>query len=219
VINRRGYVRRRTPVVALAIALSVGGLSTAFAVPASAAAASLSSSASISVASDSGASTAPVLEPVSGPSSTSSAFKVQNFASSLCVGIAGGDIDAEAVQFNCLAHPDQSWVIGSEYGDTGYFQLENADKMCLGVLGGVKTQGAEVVGWSCGGTTHPDQYWGWVEDTNINSSCVGYYALKNLNSGYVLGVAAASLDSGAELVQFRYQDECNNQYWIAPLIS
>lgn len=76
------------------------------------------------------------------------------------------------------------------------------------MAGASRAEGAQVVGWTCLGSTHRDQYW-----VALGYSCNGYVPLENLNSGYVLGVAANSLSQGAAVVQWPYVGVCDNQFW------
>jgi hypothetical protein len=132
-----------------------------------------------------------------------------NYHSGLCLGISGDKNDQPAVQWNCNGHADQEWHIGAFYPDgSGFFQLVNGNNSCLGVAGGSTNEGARVVGWSCYGPTHPDQYW-----SPLPYYCDGDEPLQNLGSDYVLGVAGNSTQWGAPVVQWAFQFTCNNQYW------
>lgn len=133
---------------------------------------------------------------------------IVNYHSGLCLGITGGEDDAAAVQWTCNGHPDQQWSVGGT-NSAGYYQLVNDDGECLGVAGGATAANSEVVGWSCLGTSHQDQYW--YVDTSI--SCGGYYPIYNYKSGRVLGVSANSTAVGAAVVIYGFQDTCNNQFW------
>jgi hypothetical protein len=136
-------------------------------------------------------------------------FNSLNVGEKLCLGISGGKDDAPAVQWDCNDSANQTWHWGDELGDTGYYQLVNGDDQCLGVAGGSDTEGADVVGWTCLGSGHPDQYWT-LDDA---SEADNFYPIFNYHSGYVLGVAGNSYEVGASVVQWHFQDEPNNQYW------
>jgi hypothetical protein len=137
-------------------------------------------------------------------------FRVVNFHSGRCLGITGGRKNAPAVQWSCNTHPDQQWHWGSQNSaHHGWFQLINGDGECLGVAAGSKKEGAQVVGWTCDGSSHLDQYW-----APVGATCSGYVPLEDLNSGFVLGVSANSTAQGAKIVQWRYQGVCNNQFWF-----
>jgi len=133
-----------------------------------------------------------------------------NYNSGLCLGISGGHDNAPAVQWNCLTgHPDQQWHTGGT-NSAGYYQIVNGDGECLGVSGGSTAAGARVVGWSCLGTGHPDQYW--LYQGLI--TCATYYSpIFNYKSGLVLGVSGNSGAVGAAVVIWPYQGVCNNQFW------
>jgi Ricin-type beta-trefoil lectin domain-like len=129
----------------------------------------------------------------------------------LCLGISGGADDAPAVQWYCLnGHPDQQWSTGAG-NSGGFYQLINNDGQCLGVAGGSTAQGAQVVGWKCLGTSHPDQYW-FID--HAVPMCGPYYPIANYKSGRYLGVAGGSTLAGAKVVIWNYQATCNNQFWL-----
>ena len=137
-------------------------------------------------------------------------FTVVNYHSHLCLGIQGGGNDQIAVQWGCKSHADQIWHWGSQNSSyPGWYQLVNANGSCLGVAGGSLGEGAHIVGWTCLGSSHLDQYW-----FVLNVQCGGvYFPFENLNSGYVMGVSGNSTAWGAAVVQWAYQGQCNNQFW------
>ena len=101
----------------------------------------------------------------------------------LCLGISGGNRNASAVQWGCNGNPDQQWHFGAENSQfPGWYQLVNGTGagQCLGVGGGSLSQGAQVVGWDCYGSSHLDQYW-----RPFNAWCSGiggaYTPFQNLN--------------------------------------
>ena len=118
---------------------------------------------------------------------------LSNDNSSLCLGIAGGKDDADAVQEDCNNAIDQIWNAGSEYGKTGYYRIINGDGECLGVLKDSKAAAARVTGWQC--DVAKQYYWKWV------ASSGGDYFLLNYNSGMALGVLGNSMSVGAAVVQ------------------
>jgi hypothetical protein len=145
-----------------------------------------------------------------------SGFHLVNFHSGLCLGITSGLDDAPAVQWTCNGNPDQLWHWGSplfpNVPDSDLFQLVNGDGECLGVASGSENEGAQIVGWSCLGQAHRDQYW-----EPGGNSCGGQYTpLTNAKSGFVLGVTGNSPNVGASIVQWPFQGQCNNQYWWDP---
>lgn len=196
--------RARLPVAVAALVLALGTLATV-AVPAGAATrqdhVSNLANAPLAHAADSRAGT------------VQTGFEVFNHHSGLCLGINGDKNDQPAVQWGCVLHNDQFWYFtGPNPSHPGYYHLENLINSCLGVAGGSKTKGARVVGWTCYGAKHPDQYW---TETEVGNPCGT--VLKNLNSGYVLGVDDNSTKYGAAVVQWPYQGVCNNQFWSLPL--
>jgi Ricin-type beta-trefoil lectin domain-like len=143
--------------------------------------------------------------------STDSSFEVINYNSGKCLGTSGGHNDADAVQWTCQGAKakNQQWHWGSQNSTyPGWYQLVNGNGDCLGISAGSTHQGADAVGWKCLGSSHTDQYW-----APLDYSCSGYVPLENLKSGYVLGVAGNSKANGAHVVQWHYQDVCNNQFW------
>jgi Ricin-type beta-trefoil lectin domain-like len=134
----------------------------------------------------------------------------------MCLGISGNKINADAVLWPCT-RSQQQWYIGSS-NNAGFFQIAwtaaNGTKQCLGVAGGSTEENAHVVGWDCEGTSHQDQYW-----DIISSSCEGWYVIVNYKTvtedvTKVIGVAANSTKSGAPIVIYDNQHKCNNQAWI-----
>lgn len=123
-----------------------------------------------------------------------------------CIGIAS---NGNAGDWSCTGNPDQTWHWGGSkaQGNAVYWQLVNGNGKCLGVAGGNTQQAAQIVGWSCLGTGHPDQYWAFG---------LSYYSGSNplINySGYVAGVGGGSLANGAPLVLWSYT-YAPDQAWI-----
>ena len=162
-------------------------------------------------------------QPASTPSSALSSNALQfspthirNFSSGLCLGTQGGLDNHPAVQWTCVNHADQLWRTGGSLNGifgTAYQVINNNNpNQCLGVAGGSTTEGADVVGWNCGGPSHPDQYW-YIGSFFCTKSGTTYYTFDNFKSNWVMGVAGGSTAVGAAVVQFRYQSMCNNQFW------
>ncbi|MGD0555830.1 MAG: RICIN domain-containing protein [Streptosporangiaceae bacterium] len=144
-------------------------------------------------------------------------FTIQNYAAPHdCLGIQGGSTTpgADAVLWNCNGHPDQEWGPGP-YTDDGYFDLENDDFMCLGVGGGSTKEGTSLVIWNCLDSSHPDQFWdvGTLYPPS-GTVCDGLNVWQNLKSKYVIGTKGGSLAEGTDIVQWNYQNSCNNQIWF-----
>lgn len=157
------------------------------------------------------AGTLATLATAAAPASAVPGVYVVNYNSGLCLGIAGDKNDADAVQWDCNGHADQIWHWGSQNSSyPGWYQLVNENGSCLGVAGGSLTEGAQVVGWTCLGSSHLDQYW-FVESPFCGGA---YFPFEDLNSGLVLGVSGNSKNEGAAVVQWAYQDTCNNQFWL-----
>jgi hypothetical protein len=144
-------------------------------------------------------------------------FEILNLPAQKCLGITAGADDSPAVLWGCNGHPDQHWQWGSCIEGGAFCQLywvtSNGTHQCLGVSGGSTSPNARVVGWSCLGAGHPDQYW----QFNITGLICGsgsYAPMYNAKAtGKVLGVAAGSTMQGAAIVIYGYQNTCNNQFW------
>jgi hypothetical protein len=136
----------------------------------------------------------------------------------LCLGISGNNADAEAVQWPC-ATDGQTWYAGASIspGYTQIYWVRDGVHQCLGVAGGSTKPNAEVVGWSCLGTGHPDQYW--FVDDSLLGGCPGFEYLINYKSGKVLGIAGNSYKAGAEAVIYGAQGACNNQQWLTSIVT
>ena len=123
---------------------------------------------------------------------------IVNVNSHLCLGIAGKKQDAEAVQYTCEAVANQEWYMGGAINGI-YTQLRNRafnGNQCLGVAGGNASEGAEVVGWSCLGTSHPDQYWWFTTYDGVDP--LGFIEnYKGQTHELVLGVASSSATNQA----------------------
>ena len=129
---------------------------------------------------------------------------ILNSHSGRCLGI---NSSRDAGIWNCTGGADQTWHWGSANSRNGdYHQIINKKGQCLGVAGGSTANGARIVGWSCLGSGHVDQYWlyscVWLgEGSNL---CV----LNNLGTpvnayslgGKVIGVSGGSTANGAAAV-------------------
>jgi galactose oxidase len=79
------------------------------------------------------------------------------------MGVSGGSLSpgATVVEWDCNGHSDQEWIYVPTGGYANGWPLYNIENLnsgqCLGVSGGSKALGAQVVQWSCNG--HPDQEW------------------------------------------------------------
>jgi hypothetical protein len=158
--------------------------------------------------------TAPAASAQPPPCAGTSYFCILNVNSHLCLGIAGGKQDAEAVQYTCEAVANQEWYLGGAINDI-YTQLRNLafnGGQCLGVAGGNASEGAEVVGWSCLGTSHPDLYWWFTTYDGVDP--LGFIEnYKGQESELVLGVAGGSKSNGAEVVLWPASSSATNQQW------
>jgi len=137
------------------------------------------------------------------------AFPLQNYGAGLagnflCV-TTGGKNDNPASLYTCNGSKEQTWGWGKTISGS-FKQLINGDGQCLGVTGGSKSQNARVVGWTCLGTSHPDQYWS-------VGSCLSLCVFFNYHSGYVLSVLNGSTALNAAVVQASYNSNRNDQFW------
>jgi hypothetical protein len=127
-----------------------------------------------------------------------------------CLGI---DSSGNAGIWGCTSKNDQAWKYsGRTISADGYtfYQLENQDGKCLGVSGGGTTNGTQVVGYTCEPTSHPDQYWAY-----LNEECgAQYFPLVNAD-GVVIGVKGADMKVGQPVIAYEYQNVCNNQFWTS----
>lgn len=131
----------------------------------------------------------------------------------LCLGVSGGNINADAVQWLCTyGTANQQWYEGAR-NSAGYYQIywiRDGVRQCLGVAGGSTAANAQVVGWNCLGTSHPDQYWAFL----IDPSCPGFSSpVLNYKSQKLLSIAAGSYVNGAHAVIYGAHGSCNNQNW------
>ena len=135
-----------------------------------------------------------------------------NYSSHLCLGISDGARDGDAVQAGCVAHPDQEWTEGNPVAD-GFYRIYNGYGQCLGVQAGETRDNADVVATRCLGG-HNDQLW--QGEVNVEPHCdYPYFApiFNNKATGKVIGVENGSPATGAPIVIYEFQHQCNNQYW------
>jgi Ricin-type beta-trefoil lectin domain len=154
--------------------------------------------------------TAPAAAAAGSPCTGTTYDCIVNVGSHLCLGITGGKQDAEAVQYTCEAAANQEWYWGSTISSV-FRQLKNRafnGDQCLGVAGGSTGEGAEVVGWTCLGTGHPDQYW-WAE---VDGADAPIGPIENYHSHRILGVSGASTKAGAEIVQWNWTGAANQEW-------
>jgi hypothetical protein len=120
-------------------------------------------------------------------------YTIYNRHSGLYLGIAGGKNDAQAVIWPSNGAANQQWAPGGRVTGPGgviYYQVVNKSGSCLGVGGGATNDGANVVGWTCLGPKHTDQYW----------ECTAQGLFVNLKSQKVLGVAGQGTTKGTDVV-------------------
>jgi hypothetical protein len=153
---------------------------------------------------------------------TGDPFTLKNWSDGMCLGIAANAYEGDAVQWKCNGSTNQSWAYGAELGSTGFYQLVNGNNSCLGILGGSTANGAQVVGWQCLATNPANQFWYWGDYLAVVADCIKangdvytyYWPLNNWAvDGDVAGVNRASTAEGADIVNWQYQTECNNQAW------
>lgn len=132
-----------------------------------------------------------------------------------CLGISGNVNDSTAVQWPCVAHADQIWHLDPQAVAAGYLRIINNNGSCLGVAGGRTNAGARVVGWTCGGTTHPDQYWELVPLPGGYSVLINYAATIAHHKLYVLTDTGSKGQTGAAVVIEPYKGPSHyNQVWL-----
>ncbi|MEV0404984.1 RICIN domain-containing protein [Actinoallomurus sp. NPDC050550] len=139
---------------------------------------------------------------------TSGTFSLYNWKSSLCLGI---NARGAAGQWICTGNSDQTWHWSAyQPGNTGYRQLVNGNRQCLGVMGASTEQGARLNASECAGTSRPEQYW----YVNPVAPITGGRALTvwNYKTQGVIAVSGASTSNGAPVIQ--YHCICSpDQYW------
>jgi hypothetical protein len=137
---------------------------------------------------------------------------IRNYvATTDCIGTSGGHNNTDAVLWPCNGTRNQTWTIAVPA--SGVIQpIKNGNGDCLGVAGGSTQVGAHVVAWKCqAGAANQEWYFG-------NQSCyhapLNYTPIFNEQSKLVIGVAGGSTKAGAALIMWRFQNTCNNQFWV-----
>jgi hypothetical protein len=133
-----------------------------------------------------------------------------------CLGVSGDENDQPSVLWQCNGHADQRWQFENVYPDKSaggytFMNLVNNNGSCLAVAGGAYAGGTDLYGWTCKGTN--DQFW-----AVAGIICGAYAALLNYNAYehgyfYVAGVSGGKIANGTNIVLWKYQGECNNQFW------
>ena len=93
----------------------------------------------------------------------------------------------------------------------GAFQIINGKGQCLGIAGGSTDEGADVVSYQCY-PGHPDQYW-FLASTGCGSHEWWFDNYSTDIQDFSMGVAGGSKANGANVVEWAYQQKCNNQVW------
>jgi hypothetical protein len=137
------------------------------------------------------------------------AFPLQNYGASLagnfeCI-TTGDKNDNPTALYTCNGSKQQTWGWGSSISG-GWRQLVNGDGQCLSISGASKSQNARVVGWTCLGSSHPEQYWS-------TGGCLSLCAFYNKNSGLVLSVLNGGTTNNSPVVQASYNSNRNDQFW------
>jgi hypothetical protein len=129
-------------------------------------------------------------------------FEITNFEFPKCIGISGAPPDGQAGDWDCTTNPDQLWHWGNAFpSDPDFRQLVNGRGQCLGVAGGSDQQGALIVGWTCLGTGHPDQYWAQEFRLNGTPGLMNEHGINDPSAtAWLIGVQGASSANGANLV-------------------
>jgi hypothetical protein len=97
---------------------------------------------------------------------------------------------------------------------SGYHIWRNGNSgRCLGVSGGIMTNGRPIIQWDCGDpVNHPDQYWTAVD---LSQPGVRYQFRNMADPSKCLGVPAGSTKEGVQLVIWECLDMANHpdQWW------
>jgi hypothetical protein len=139
---------------------------------------------------------------------------IQNLNSKLFLAIGGSSQawGAPAIQWHFTYRLEQQWRTVSI--DSTWIKLQvRHSGQCLGIGGGDLTPGAPAVQWPCAdGGTESHWYPEKVDDQRPN-----LVRLRNRHSGQCLGVAAASYNDGARVVQWPCADYAGHeQMWFGP---
>lgn len=107
-----------------------------------------------------------------------------------CLGVASsGDAQMDTTCAN--SRPNEDWTWGAEYGTSGYYQLINdgsdTAQSCLSVHDSGTGVGDDMTGYTCKGTSRPDQYWKLIPNGD------GQYTLENYHSHLYLYAAGSSV--------------------------
>jgi len=122
-------------------------------------------------------------------SATSGTYYYQYKDTAGCLGVGSGGI--ALLDSHCAStSPNEDWKWGAEDGSTGFYQLINdgtaGNQSCLSVQGLSKSAGALTTGYTCSGTSRPDQYW------KLTASTGGTYQLQDYNSKLYLTDSSGS---------------------------
>ncbi|MFG1605746.1 RICIN domain-containing protein [Actinoplanes sp. NPDC049265] len=151
--------------------------------------------------------------PRAGRASADSDYRVvrlRNLNSGRCMGAEGGTPanGTRVIQWTCTGSGDQAWYVNF---DGSYSEVVNfrrgpgSTDACLGVSGGVTTQGAQMVTWQCDGKAN--QQWR-VE----GSSECGGVILVNASAGMLASVEGRSTANGASVIQWPH-GSTRDQTW------
>ena len=129
-------------------------------------------------------------------------FKVTNVNSGLVLGIAGGSVaaNANAVQTTDTGSTGNLWHFVPVQTSNEYWIVNVNSGQVLGIANGSKSEGQLALQWADNGTA--DHLWQVISTGINNASGSPEYKIKNVNSGYVLGISGASTAVGADALQW-----------------
>lgn len=129
-------------------------------------------------------------------------FRLRNLnAGYKCMGVEGGEVNtlSRVLLWDCLdgsAGGDQTWLIDTASASLAVKNYENP-YYCLGIMGGSRSQGAQVVVAPCDNTAN--QRW----HMEGSSECGGYILVNN-SSEMLASVEGRSTANGAPIIQWRH---------------
>jgi hypothetical protein len=135
-----------------------------------------------------------------------------------CLGVVGRSSAAGTLtdMQGCDGYADQEWALNN-LSDENFYRIENNDDLCLEPQNRSSSEGAYIVAATCDSIANdPYEYWEVVADTDPLSDGFQTEYFDNYQTGYVIGVAGGNVNvdvNGAKVVQWAYQNLCNNQYW------
>jgi hypothetical protein len=135
---------------------------------------------------------------------THGAFYLGVAGGPVCNGVGCGVKDGTNIIVWALGQFDQLWTATAPgAGIVQDYYNNNVSPfgpMCLGVAGGVLTQGAPLIIWDCNGNA--DQKWNTITAESLNAPFPGCFVFSDGQSGQVMGVTAGNVVNGTRVIQW-----------------